>query len=60
MASERHVKKSSRGFPRSSIIASVMPSTTEIQKIYRVTHLLVEKVMLTSVPSQDNLGMNWS
>ena len=28
-------------------------------KIYRVTHLLVEKVMLASVPSQDNLGMSW-
>ena len=25
---------------------------------YRVTHLLAEKVMLTSVPSQDNLGMS--
>ena len=25
---------------------------------YRVTHLLAEKVMLTSVPSQDNPGMS--
>ena len=24
----------------------------------RVTHLLAQKVMLTSVPSQENLGMN--
>ena len=25
---------------------------------YRVTHLLAEKVMLTSIPSQDSLGMS--
>ena len=29
-----------------------------IRWMYRVTQLLAEKVMLTSVPSQDNLGMS--
>ena len=29
-------------------------------KQYRVTHLIAEKVMLTSVPSQDKLGMSWN